>query len=92
LRNNTNVPINEVLSNPFILVSFIGIFKNPKIQIEYSHLIGEPHVTPYIYIFDWALYDNNISKLLEVCPNLTHYAKTFKFSNMFPNIKKKDQK
>jgi hypothetical protein len=38
--------------------------------------------------FDWALYDNNIYELLEVCPNLTYYAETSKFINMFPNIKR----
>ncbi len=56
--------------------------------MEHSHSIVEPNVTPNIYIFDWALYDNNIFELLEVCPSLTYYAKPFKFINMFPNIKR----
>jgi len=33
-------------------------FKNPKIQIEHSHLIFEPNLTQCF--FYWALYDNNI--------------------------------
>jgi hypothetical protein len=59
--------------------------------MEHYYLIVEPNVTLYIYIYiyiDWALYDNNIFELLEVCPNLTDYAKTFMFINMFPNIKR----
>jgi hypothetical protein len=59
--------------------------------MEHSHLIVEPNVTLYIYIYIyiyWALYDNNIFELLEVCPNLTYYAKTYKFFNMFPNTKR----
>jgi hypothetical protein len=71
LKNNTNVHVNEILSNPFTLVPFIKKIKNPKIQMEHSHLIIECNVTP-IYIFDWALYYNNIFELLEVCPNLTY--------------------
>jgi len=60
--------------------------------MEHSHLIVEPNVTQKIYIyiyiyFDWALYDNNIFELLEVCSNLIYYTKTFKSINMFPNIK-----
>jgi hypothetical protein len=63
--------------------------------MEHSHLIVELNVThththTHIYIYiDWALYDNNISELLEVCPNLTYYTKTSKFINMFLNIKRK---
>ncbi len=53
--------------------------------MEHSHLIVESNVTQ-IYIY-WAFHDKNISKLLEVCPNLTYYAKASKFINMFPNIK-----
>jgi hypothetical protein len=58
--------------------------------MEHSHLIVEPNVTQKRKgeYFDWALYDNNISKLLEVCPNLIYYPKTFKFIKMLPNIKK----
>jgi len=58
--------------------------------MEHSHLIVEPNVTQKRKrkYFDWALYDNNISELLKVCPNLTYYAKTYKFFNMFPNIKR----
>jgi hypothetical protein len=57
--------------------------------MEHSHLIVEPNVTQIFYLFfDWALYDNNIFELLEVCSNLTYYVKTSKFINMFPNIKK----
>ncbi len=56
--------------------------------MEHSHLIVEPNVTQkYIYI-DWALYDNNIYEVLEVCSNLIYHAKTFKLINMFPNIKR----
>jgi hypothetical protein len=85
LKNNTNVCVNELLSNLFILVPLIRIFLNPKIQMEHSHPIVELDVTQKrkIEYFEWALYDNNISKLLKVCPNLTYYAKTFKFINMF---------
>jgi hypothetical protein len=56
--------------------------------MEHSHLIVEPNVTKIKIKIDWALYDNNIFELLEVCPNLTYYAKTFKFINMFSNIKR----
>jgi hypothetical protein len=58
--------------------------------MEHSHLIVEPNVTHKRKreYFDWALYDNNIFELLEVCSNLTYYAKTFKSINMFPNIKR----
>jgi len=45
LKNNTNGRVNEILSNPFTLVPFIKVFKNPKIQMEHSHLIVEPNVT-----------------------------------------------
>jgi hypothetical protein len=57
--------------------------------MKHSHLIVELNVTQKIKreYFDWAFYNNNILKLLEVCSNLTYYAKTFKFINMFPNIK-----
>jgi hypothetical protein len=51
-------------------------------NITHAHTRARTH----IYI-DWAFSDNNISILLEVCPNLTYYAKTSKFINMFPNIK-----
>jgi hypothetical protein len=82
--------IHEILLVLFISVSFIKVLKNLKIKKKHSHLIVEPNVTNIfiIIIFDWAFYDNNISKLLEVCPNLTYYAKTSKFINMFPNIKR----
>ncbi len=98
LNNNINFFINEILSNPFTSISLTKVFKNPKIQMEHSHLIVEPnvihththtHTYLFIYLFsDWELYDNNIFELLEVCPNLTYYTKTSKFINMFPNIKK----
>ncbi len=90
MKNNTNVPINEILFNLFISVSFTKVKKDLKIQMEHSHLIVEPNVTHKIKIkyFDWAFYDKNIFELLKVCPNLTYYTKTFKFINMFPNIKK----
>ncbi len=57
--------------------------------MEHSHLIVEPNVTQKRKkeYFDWAFYDNNIFKLLAVCPNLTYYTKIFKFINMFLNIK-----
>ncbi len=91
LKNNTKVHVNEILSNPFISISLTKVFLNPKIQMEKSHLIVEPIVTQKgeRKYFDWAFYDNNISELLEVCLNLTYYTKTFKFINMFPNIKRK---
>jgi hypothetical protein len=92
LKNNTNVPINEVLFNPFILVSLIEVLKNPKIQMEHSHLIAEPNVTSYIYIFDWALYDNNISEILEVCRNLTIMQKHLNSATCFQILKKLDHK
>ncbi len=87
LENNTNVYVNATL---FILfISLTKVLKNPKIQMEHSHLIIEPNVTQKIKreYFEWALYDNNIFKSLKVCPNLTYYAKTSKFINMFSNIK-----
>jgi ABC-type molybdate transport system ATPase subunit len=58
--------------------------------MEHSHLIVDSNVTQKIEreYFDWAFYDNNIFELLEVCSNLTYYAKTSKFINMFPNIKR----
>ncbi len=85
MKNNTNVPINEIL-----LVLSTLILKNPKIKMEHSHLIVESNVTQKIEreYFDWAFYDNNISELLEVCSNLTYYAKTSKFINMFFQILK----
>jgi hypothetical protein len=87
--NNINVPINEIFSIPFTLVSLAIVFKIFKIKMERSHLIVEPNVTQKRKrkYFDWAFYDNNISELLKVCPNLIYYAKTYKFINMFPNIK-----
>ncbi len=45
LKNKTNVPINEILSNPFTLISLTKVKKHPKIQMEHSHLIVEPNVT-----------------------------------------------
>jgi hypothetical protein len=50
--------------------------------MEHSHLIVEPNITQKKKkeYFDWVFYDNNISKLWEVCPNLTYYAKTSKFT------------
>ncbi len=87
LKNNINVRVNEILSNPFTLIPLIKVFKNPKIQIKHSHLIVEYNVTQKNKI-DWALYDNNISELLKVYPNLTYYTKTSKFINMFPDIKR----
>jgi hypothetical protein len=51
LKNNTNGRVNEILSNPFTLVPFIKVFKNPKIQMEHSHLIVEPNVTQKKDIF-----------------------------------------
>jgi hypothetical protein len=50
-KNNTNGRVNEILSNPFTLVPFIKVLKNPKIQMEHSHLIVEPNVTPKKGIF-----------------------------------------
>jgi hypothetical protein len=42
-----------------------------------------------IEYLDWALYDNNIFELLDVCPKSYLYSKkALKFINMFPNIKK----
>jgi hypothetical protein len=78
------------LFNPFTSIPLIKVLKNHEIQMEHFHFIVEPNVTQEIKrkYFDWALYDNNISKLLEVCPNLTYYTKTSKFITMFPNIKK----
>jgi len=57
--------------------------------MEHSHLIVEPNVTSYIYIYIWLgslwqQYFRNIGGLLKS----NYYAKTFKFNNMFPNIKK----
>jgi hypothetical protein len=41
LKSNSNVRVNEILFNPFILVPLIKVLKNPKIQMEHSHLIVE---------------------------------------------------
>jgi hypothetical protein len=41
---NTNVPINEILSISFTLVSLTKVLKNPKVKMEHSHLIVEPNV------------------------------------------------
>jgi hypothetical protein len=68
LKNNTNVCVNEILSNPFTLVPIIKVFKNTKIEMEHSHLIIEPNVTQKNIKNDWAFYDNNIFELLKVCP------------------------
>jgi hypothetical protein len=88
LKNNTNVHVNEILSNPFTSVSLTKVSENPKIQMEHSNSVVEPNATQiYIYI-DWALYDNNIYEVLEVCSNLTYHTTTFKFINMFLNIKR----
>jgi hypothetical protein len=53
--------------------------------MEHSHLIIEPNVT---HTHTHTFYDNNVFELLKVYPNLTYYVKTFKFINMFPNIKR----
>ncbi len=57
--------------------------------MEHSHLIVEPNVTQKKIkkIIDWAFYDNNIFKLLEVCPNLTYYAKNLNSSTCFQILK-----
>jgi hypothetical protein len=55
LKNNTNGRVNEILSNPFTSIPLIKNFKNPKIQMEHSHLIVEPNVTLYIYIIYFRL-------------------------------------
>jgi hypothetical protein len=92
-EKNTNVRVNEILFNLFTLVPLIKALKNLKIQMEHSHLIIEYNVTQKRKKenFDSALYDNDIYELLEVCPNLIYYTKTFKFINMF-QISKKDRK
>jgi hypothetical protein len=60
--------------------------------MEHSRLIVKPNVTQiYIYI-DWALYDNNISKLLKVCPYLTYYAKNLNSSTCFQILKEPKHK
>jgi hypothetical protein len=51
LKNNTNVPINEILFNLFTSISLTKVLKDPKIQMERSHLIVELNVTPHIYIY-----------------------------------------
>jgi hypothetical protein len=55
LKNNTNVPINEILSNLFTSISLTKILKILKIELEHSHLIVEkPSVTQtylFIYLF-----------------------------------------
>ncbi len=88
MKNNINVCVNGILFNPFTSIPLIKVLKNLKIQMEHSCLIVESNLTQKKEYFDWAFYDNNIFELLEVCPNLTYYPKTFKFINMFPSIKK----
>jgi hypothetical protein len=50
--------------------------KIPKVQMgHFQYLIIDlniTHKTKRKY-YDWALYDNNIFKLLYVCPNLTYF-------------------
>jgi hypothetical protein len=62
--------------------------------MEQSHLIVEPNVMQKIKreYFDWALYDNNIFELLEVCPNLTYYKKNLNSSTCFQNFLKMHRK
>ncbi len=38
---------------------------------HFQDLIIDPNITQKIFFFDWALYDNNIFELLDVCPSLT---------------------
>jgi hypothetical protein len=59
--------------------------------MEHSHLIFEPNVTQKRKKnFFWlGTYYNNIFELLEVCPNLTYYTKTFKFINRFQKFIKR---
>jgi len=38
---------------------------------------------------DWAIYDIDIFNLLKIYPNVTFFTKTFKFINMFLDIKNK---
>jgi len=45
LKNNTKGHVNKILFNPFTLVPLIKVKKNPKIQMEHSHVIFEPNVT-----------------------------------------------
>ncbi len=45
MKNNTNCHVNKILFNPFTLVPLIKVFKNPKIQMEHSHLIFKPNIT-----------------------------------------------
>jgi hypothetical protein len=67
LEKYTNVHINKIFSNPFTSVPLIKVLKNPKIQMEHSHLIVELNVAQFYFIFfDWALYYNNIFELLEL--------------------------
>jgi hypothetical protein len=63
-------------------------FKKLKNSNEHSHLIVELNATQKIKIkIDWAFYDNNISELLEVCPNLIYYAKNLNSSTCFQILK-----
>ncbi len=40
--------------------------------------------------FDWALYDNNIFELFDVCPNFTYFGKTS--LTCFQILKEQDHK
>jgi len=62
-----------------------------KVQMEhFQDLIVDPNITHKRKkeYFNWALYDNNIFELLNVCPNFTYSIKKIKIINMFPNIKR----
>jgi hypothetical protein len=69
--------------------------KIPKVQMEhFQYLIVDlniTHKTKRKY-YDWALYDNNILKLLYVCLNLTYFKKKLKLINMFHILKEQDHK
>jgi hypothetical protein len=66
--------------------------KISKVQMEhFQDLIVDLNITHKRKEkkFHLALYDNNISELLYVCPNLIYSKKTLKFiNNVFLNIKR----
>jgi hypothetical protein len=55
---------------------------------HFEDLIIDFNITQKKRKIDWALYDNNIFELLDVCPIFIYFGKTSKFINMFPNIKR----
>jgi len=82
-KNMTNAHIDEILSNPSIVMSII--------KVEFFFNIQKEHFHPIIHFNgigknNWVFYEKNLLYLLKPCPNLIYFVKTFQFIVMFPNI------